>query len=74
MLVTHEALAQRGGRPANESQLFDPGNPAHHASRTQRLQRAAARADDPQRADRHHQAEREVRSWLKCQKLYAKPC
>jgi len=29
LLVTHEALAQRGGRVADESQLLDPGNPAH---------------------------------------------
>ena len=33
-----------------------------------------ARAADPQRADRHHQAEREALSRLECQKLYAKPC
>jgi hypothetical protein len=70
LLATHEALAERGGRVADESQLLDPGNPAHQADRTQRLQRAAARAADPQRADRHHQAEREARSWLDCQKLY----
>ena len=70
LLATHEALTQRGGRVADESQMLDPGNPAHHADRAQRLQRAAARAADPQRADRHHQAEREARSWLECQKLY----
>ena len=72
LLATHEALAERGGRVADESQLLDPGNPAHQADRAQRLQRAAARAADPQRADRHHQAEREARSWLACQKLYPK--
>lgn len=70
LLTTHEALKQRGGRVADESQLLDPRNPAHHADRAQRLQRAAARTADPQRADRHHQAEREARSWLACQKLY----
>lgn len=70
LLATHEALAQRGGWAADKSQLLDPSNPAHHADRAQRLQRAAARAADPQRADRHHQAEREARSWLECQKLY----
>jgi len=74
LLATHEALAQRGGRAADESQLLDPGNPAHQTDRAQRLARAAARAADPQRADRHHQAEREARSWLECRKLYAKPC
>jgi len=72
LLATHEALVQRGGRAADESQLLDPGNPARQADRAQRLQRAAARAADPQRADRHHQAEREARSWLDCQKLYGK--
>jgi hypothetical protein len=70
LLAAHEALAQRGGRVADESQLLDPGNPAHHAERAQRLQRAAARAADPQRADRHQQAEREARSWLECRRLY----
>ena len=70
LLATHEALVQRGGRVADESQLLDPGNPAHQAERAKRLQRAAARAADPPRADRHHQAEREARSWLECQKLY----
>ena len=74
LLAAHEVLAQRGGRVADESQLLDPTNPAHHADRAQRLQRAAARAADPQRADRHQQAEREARSWLECRKLYAKPC
>ena len=74
LLATHEALVQRGGRVADESQLLDPGNPAHQADRAQRLQRAVARAADPQRADRHHQAEREARSWLECRRLYAKPC
>lgn len=72
LLATHEALVQRGGRAADESQLLDLSNPAHQAERAQRLQRAAARAADPQRADRHHQAEREARSWLECQKLYPK--
>jgi hypothetical protein len=72
LLATHEALVQRGGRVADESQLLDPGNPAHQADRAQRLQRAAARAADPQRADCHHQAEREARSWLECHKLYPK--
>ena len=70
LLATHEALEQRGGRVADESQLLDPGNPTHHVDRAQRLQRAAARTADPERADRHHQAEREARSWLACQKLY----
>ena len=70
LLATHEALTQRGGRVADESQLLDPGNPAHHADRAQRLQRVAARAADPQRADRHQQAEREARGWLGCRKLY----
>ena len=70
LLTTHEALEQRGGPVADEFQLLDPSNPAHHADWAQRLQRAAARAVDPQRADRRHQAEREARSWLECQKLY----
>jgi hypothetical protein len=70
LLATHEALAQRGGWAADESQILDPGNPAHHIDRAQRLARAAERATDPQRADRHHQAEREARGWLECQKLY----
>ncbi|MCI1189884.1 hypothetical protein MON38_20875 [Hymenobacter sp. DH14] len=70
LLATHDALVQRGGRVTDESQLLDPRNPAHHANRAQRLQRAAARAADPARADRHHQAEREARSWLECRKLY----
>ena len=70
LLATHEALAQRGGRVADESQLLDPSNPAHHTDRAQRLQWAAARATDPQRVDRHYQAEREARSWLECRRLY----
>ena len=69
LLAAHEALVQRGGREADESQLLDSGKPAHQAL-VQRLQRAAARAADPQRANRHHQAEREARSWWECQKLY----
>lgn len=72
LLATHDALVQRGGRVVDESQLLDPGNPTHQAERAQRLQRAAARAADPQRADRHHQAEREARSYLECQKRYPK--
>ena len=72
LLATHEALVQRGGRVAGESQLLDPGNPAHQADRVQWLQRAAARAADPQRTNRHQQAEREARSWLECRKLYGK--
>lgn len=74
LLATHEALAQRGGRVADESQMLDPSNPAHYAARTQRMQRAAARAADPQRAARHEQAEHEARSSLECRKLYSKPC
>ncbi len=70
LLATHEALAQRGGRAADESQMLDPSNPAHHADRAQRLQRAAARAADPERADRHQQAENEARSCLECRRLY----
>ena len=70
LLAVHEALAQRGGRVADEAQLLDPGNPAHHVDRARRLQRAAARAADPGRADRHKQAEREALSCLKCRKLY----
>lgn len=66
LLATHEALAQRGGRVADEAQLL---NPAYHADR---MQRAAARAADPQRAARHQQAEREARSWVECQKLHPK--
>jgi hypothetical protein len=73
LLATHDTLVQRGGRVADESQLLDPGNPAHQAARTQRLQRAAARAADPRRADRYHQAEREARSWLECWKRRPKP-
>lgn len=64
LLATHEALVQRKGRVADESQLLDPGNPAHQAERAQRLQQAAARAADPQRADRHQQARREARACL----------
>ena len=64
LLATHEALVQRGGRVADDSQLLEHGNPAHQAERAQRLQRAAARAADPQRADRHQQARREARAYL----------
>ena len=72
LLATHEVLVQRGGRVADESQLLDPGNPAHQADRVQRLQRAAARAADSQRTNRYQQAEREARSWLECRKIYGK--
>lgn len=64
LLAAHEALAQRGGRAADESQLLDPSNPAHHAERAQRLARIAARAADPQRAARHQQAEQEARAYI----------
>lgn len=73
LLATRDALVQRGGRVADESQLLDPGSPAQQAARAQRLQRAAARAADPRRADRYQQAEREARNWLECRKLRPKP-
>jgi len=72
LLDAHEALAQQGGRPEDESQLLDPSNPAHYADRAQYVRRATARAADPQRADRPRQAKREALSWLACQKLYGK--
>ena len=72
LLATHEALEQQGGRTEDESQMLDPSNPAHYAGRAQYVRRATARAADPQRADRHRQAEREARSWLECRKLYPK--
>ena len=64
LLTVHEALLQRGGPPSDESQMLDPGNPAHHADRTQYVRRALERAADPQRADRHQQAMREARAYL----------
>ena len=70
LLAAHEALEQQGGRTEDESQMLDPGNPAHYADRAQYLRRAAARAADPQRADRHRQARREALGWLECRRLY----
>ena len=72
LLNVHEALEQGGGRTEDESQMLDPGNPAHHADRAQYVRRALARAADPQRADRHQQARRSALSELECRRLYPK--
>ena len=70
LLNVHEALKQRGGRTEDESQMLDPGNPAHHADRAQYVRRALARAADPQRAERHQQARQSALSELECRRLY----
>lgn len=72
LLTMHEALARRGGRVADESQLLDPGNPAHHAARAQYVRRATERAADPARAARHAQRLREARAFLTRREKYGK--
>jgi enoyl-CoA hydratase/carnithine racemase len=52
------------GRLADESQMLDPGNPAHLVERAQRMARAAARDADPQRAALYQQAIRQASAYI----------
>ncbi|MCI1189804.1 hypothetical protein MON38_20470 [Hymenobacter sp. DH14] len=72
LLAVHEGLAQRGGRVADESQMLDPGNPAHHRERAQHVRRVTARAADAPRAARHAQRLREALAFLRCREKYGK--
>ena len=64
LLAVHRSMVRFYGRPADESQMLDPSNPAHSAERAQRMARAEARAADPRRAARYHQAMRQARVYI----------
>jgi hypothetical protein len=64
LLAVHRAMVMFYGRLSDESQMLDPGNPAHYADRAQRMARAAARDADPQRAARYQQALRQARAYI----------
>lgn len=64
LLAVHRALVVFYGRLSDESQMLDPGNPAHYVERAQRMARAAARDADPQRAARYEWAMRQARAYI----------